>query len=174
MKYKLLCQPYPILVVAIYHCRVQDLVKQLSKEIPQPNCLIASHASSKIIFLCIHKTTDFYFLLIQDIMEDPKARATTRCALPINNFSSPIKISVFMQYHIFGSISQTKIDHPMQISQYMFGNNPMCMKGINHKLTQTIHCKAYIQMVVRKEHQFPNQLLILRRIHQIIPSSIST
>lgn len=51
IEYGILCQLNPTLVVTIYHCRIQDMLKQLSKGLPQPYFLAASHASSNILYL---------------------------------------------------------------------------------------------------------------------------
>ena len=61
-------------------------------------------------------------------------------------------------------VPQTNIDHPMKISRHMFGSNSVCMKGLCHELTQSVYYKEYICTGVHKEHQCPNQLMVLRRI----------
>lgn len=74
MKHWVFTQPYRAGVVTMYHYRVHWSFKQVRQQLPELDNFFAYFASCNVFSLNTTQATDSCFLLIQDIMEDPKLK----------------------------------------------------------------------------------------------------
>lgn len=134
MKHSILYQMDP--TITIYHSSVQDLLKQISKEISQTNCFTSNHASDYVLCFGGAQCYKLLFPTHRGYHGRSKAKIASICTLPIEDISDLVNIYVSMKLNISGRISQAKFDRPVKISQYVFGIYPMCMEGLVHELNQ--------------------------------------
>jgi hypothetical protein len=95
-----------------------------------------------------------------------QSEATPKGALSIHCAPCPIRVNIFLPYHInTGSISQTMSNCASQVSQHMLRNNLVCLSQLTYKLAKCTHCIENIWSGVNQIHQLSNQLSVQSRIN---------
>jgi hypothetical protein len=98
-----------------------------------------------------------------------QSEATLEGALSIHCVPYPIRVNIFLPYHInTGSISQTMSNCALQVSQHMLHNNLVCLCQLTYKLAKCTHCIANIWSGVNHIHQLSNQLFVQSQINFVI------
>jgi len=105
MEHEILRKSDPALGIAIYHCCIQNLLKQLFKELPQPYYLTTSHASNNVLILSHAKRNKLFLPAHPRYHDRTKAKTTPWYALLVNNISDLINVYVSVKFHIFNNIS---------------------------------------------------------------------